>query len=202
MHMESSQQAGVRPLRAASVLAAAAVMALALAASAPPVGGLGAERAEAQACDGADRGPRKISRAEARRAIVCVINNKRQAHGVPSVKVTKPLQKAGGRHSRAMLASNCFDHQCGGEPPLTSRVHSTSYLPCNCSWGLGENIAWGRKSRGSPAKIVDAWMNSPPHRSTLLSGSFRHVGIGVKWGSPWNSGMSAATYTADFGYKR
>ena len=202
MRQEISEQAGVRPLRVASVLVAGALLSLAVAVAAPPVGGLGASVADAQACDGADRGPRKISRAEARRAIVCVINNKRQAHGVSSLKVTKPLQKAGGRHARTMLASKCFDHQCGGEPPLASRVQNTGYLPCNCSWGLGENIAWGKKSRGSPGRIVDAWMQSPPHRSTLLNGSFNHIGIGVAWGSPWNSGMRAATYAADFGYKR
>jgi uncharacterized protein YkwD len=178
------------------------LLGLALALAGPPVGGLSAERAEADGCKGADRGPRKISRPQARRAVVCVINNKRQAHGVGGLKVAKPLQKAGGRHARTMLSRNCFNHQCGGEAPLASRVHNTSYLPCGCSWGLGENIAWGKKSRGSPARIVDAWMSSPPHRSTLLNPAFDHVGIGVAWGSPWTTDMRAATYAADFGYRR
>lgn len=181
---------------------AGALLALALAVAGPQIGGLGAERAEANSCKGADRGPGKISRPRARKAIVCVINNKRRAHGVGSIKAIKPLQKAGGRHAKTMMSSNCFAHQCGGEAPLATRVYDTSYLPCGCSWGLGENIAWGMKSRGSPARIVDAWMQSPPHRATLLNGSFDHIGIGVAWGSPWSSGMRAATYTADFGYKR
>jgi uncharacterized protein YkwD len=202
MDTEIHLQANIRPLRSLGVLAAAAVLAIAFSLGAPQVGGLGADRAEAKSCDGADRGPRKISRGDARRAVVCVINNKRHAHGVPAVKMTKALQRAGGRHARTMLARNCFDHQCSGEAPLATRVYNTGYLPCGCSWGLGENLAWGEKSRGSPARIVDAWMASPPHRATLLSASFRHVGIGVVWGSPWNSGMRAATYTADFGYKR
>ena len=179
-----------------------ALLAGALAIGGPPVAGLSADRAEANQCKGADRGPRKISRSQARQAVVCVINYKRRAHGVRPLKATKPLQRAGGRHAKTMLATKCFAHQCSGEPPLTTRVHKTSYLPCSCSWGLGENIAWGKKSRGSPENIVDAWMKSPPHRSTLLNGSFRHVGIGVVWGSPWSSGMRASTYTADFGYKR
>ena len=185
-----------------SVAIAGALLALALAVAGPQIGGLGADRAVAKSCKGADRGPGKISRPQARKAIVCVINNKRRAHGVGNLKAVKPLQKAGGKHAKTMMASNCFDHQCGGEAPLATRVHNTSYLPCGCSWGLGENLAWGRKSRGSPARIVDAWMNSPPHRSTLLNGSFNHIGIGVAWGSPWNSGMRAATYSAEFGYKR
>jgi uncharacterized protein YkwD len=195
-------QARMRQRDAFGVLAAGALIAGALAIGGPPVAGLGAELAEANQCNGADRGPRKISRPQARRAVVCVINNKRRAHGVRPLEATKPLQRAGGRHAKTMVAAKCFAHQCGGEPPLASRVFKTSYLPCSCAWGLGENIAWGKKSRGSPENIVDAWMQSPPHRSTLLNGSFRHVGIGLAWGSPWSSGMRASTYTADFGYKR
>jgi uncharacterized protein YkwD len=201
MHSQTNRSSNPCLSHTVTVVVAGALLALFLAVAAPQVGGLGADRADADSCEGADRGPRKISRPQARRAIVCVINSKRQANGVGGVKSVKPLQKAGGRHARTMMASNCFDHQCGGEAPLASRVHNTSYLPCDCSWGLGENLAWGKKARGSPAQIVDAWMNSPPHRSTLLNPAFDHVGIGIAWGSPWKTKMRAATYTADFGYK-
>jgi uncharacterized protein YkwD len=201
MHSHTNRSSNALLSHAVIVAVAGALLALLLAVAAPQVGGLGAERAEANSCEGADRGPRKISKGQARRAIVCVINNKRQASGAGNLKIVKPLQKAGTRHARTMMASNCFDHQCGGEAALASRVHNTSYLPCGCSWGLGENLAWGKKARGSPAKIVDAWLNSPPHRSTLLNPAFDHVGIGIAWGSPWKTKMRAATYTADFGYK-
>jgi uncharacterized protein YkwD len=202
MHSQTDRACSTWFSHTVIVIAAGALLALFLALAAPRIGGLEAERADASSCEGADRGPRKLSRPEARRAVVCVINNKRQAHGVGNLNVVKPLQKAGGRHARTMMAQNCFDHQCSGEAPLSTRVHNTSYLPCSCSWGLGENLAWGKKSRGSPARIVDAWMNSPPHRSTLLNPAFSHVGIGIAWGSPWKTKMRAATYTADFGYKR
>jgi uncharacterized protein YkwD len=189
-------------VRVVLAIAVTALLAIMLSLSGPPVAGLGATGADAASCKGADRGPRKISRGQARQAMVCVINDKRAAHGVGPVKSIKPLQKASGRHARTMLNTKCFSHQCGGEAPLASRVFSTDYLPCSCAWGLGENLAWGKKSRGSPARIVDAWMQSPPHRATLLNGSFHHVGIGIAWGSPWNASMRAATYAADFGYKR
>jgi uncharacterized protein YkwD len=202
MRSQTTRAPGTWFSHAVIVAVAGALLGLLLALAAPGMGGLGADRAEASSCKGADRGPRKISRPQARRAVVCVINHKRRAHGVGTLKAVKPLQKASGRHSRTMMASDCFDHQCGGEAPLATRVYDTSYLPCGCSWGLGENLAWGKKSRGSPARIVDAWMNSPPHRATLLSPAFDHIGIGVAWGSPWKTDMRAATYTADFGYKR
>ena len=40
------------------------------------------------------------------------------------------------------------------------------------------------------------------HRSNILNGSYRDVGVGVVWGSPNKRGASAGTYTLDFGYRR
>ena len=81
------------------------------------------------------------------------------------------------------------------------RISATSYLPCNCSWRVGETLAWAAKGRGTPSAIVRAWMHSPAHRHVLLDGQLKNVGIGLIWGSPSNPGARAATYTADFGYK-
>ncbi len=100
-----------------------------------------------------------------------------------------------------MQKTDCFDHVCPGEAQLTGRYQRADYLPCNCSWGAGENIGWGAGGKGSPRKIVKAWMNSPPHRANIL-GSFEHAGAGVRWGSPNHRGSHAGTYTLDFGYKR
>jgi len=42
----------------------------------------------------------------------------------------------------------------------------------------GENIAMGQKS---PAAVVEAWMNSPGHRSNILGlkANFNYIGVGV-----------------------
>ena len=81
------------------------------------------------------------------------------------------------------------------------RVQHTSYLPCNCTWRLGETLAWGDKGQGTPRAIVDSWMHSPEHRHILLDRRLKQVGVGLVWGSPANPGAAAATYTADLGYK-
>ncbi|MBK5117578.1 MAG: hypothetical protein JJE23_11745, partial [Thermoleophilia bacterium] len=73
-------------------------------------------------------------------------------------------------------------------------------LPCNCSWGLGENIAYGFGSQSSPKLIVKAWMKSSGHRANILNRSFEHIGIGIKPGVP-TSGSHGATYTTTFGYR-
>ena len=44
-------------------------------------------------------------------------------------------------------------------------------------------------------------MHSSGHRANIL-GSFDHVGVGVRWGSPARRSTKAGTYTMDFGYKR
>ena len=63
---------------------------------------------------------------------------------------------------------------------------------------LGETIGWGAGSLATPAAIVQAWMQSPPHRAIIMDGRFNEVGLGIAAGSPSGTG-DAATVTADFG---
>ena len=165
------------------------------------VADVGVATAKAAKCKWAYRGPRSISRDHARHAVVCQINKKRRNHGLNGVDSKYALRKAGRRHSHYMQRYNCFAHQCPGEKDLVGRINATSYLPCNCTWRVGETLAWGTKGRGTPSAIVRAWMHSAAHRHVLLDGQLKQVGIGLVWGSPSNRGARAATYTADFGYR-
>ncbi len=83
-----------------------------------------------------------------------------------------------------MIRKDCFAHQCAGERDLVGRVEAAGYLPCKCSWSVGENIAWGSGSSSSPRRIVDAWMNSAPHRANILDRRFEDIGVAVDDGSP------------------
>jgi uncharacterized protein YkwD len=165
------------------------------------VADVGVATAKAAKCRWAHRGPRHVSPSHARHAVVCQINKKRRKHGLKAVNTKHALRKAGRRHSRYMQRHNCFAHQCPGERDLVARINATSYLPCNCTWRVGETLAWGARGRGTPRAIVKAWMHSRPHRQVLLDGRLRNVGIGLVWGSPSSQHAKAATYTADFGYR-
>jgi uncharacterized protein YkwD len=178
-----------------------ALLGVALVLTSPPLAGLAAERAQA-ACGYAHGGSSEITRRQARDAVVCLINNRRDARGKRNLSSHGELKEAAGRHSRRMRHAGCFSHQCPGEKDLAGRISSTSYLPCGCSWGIGENIAWGSRGRGTPVAIVKAWMGSAGHRRNILDADFRHIGVGVAWGSPSNPCADAAIYTADFGYRR
>ena len=178
-----------------------ALLALALVVLASAFAAVPAQPAAAGQCRNADAGPREITLKQARSSIVCLINRARSARGEDRLRAKSSLRKAAARHSRRMERRNCFSHRCPGERDLVARIHKTSYLPCGCSWGVGENIAWGGDKLGTPRRIFDAWMNSPSHRTNILKGGYAHVGVGVTWGSP-GTGDNAATYTTDFGYKR
>jgi uncharacterized protein YkwD len=97
---------------------------------------------------------------------------------------------------------HCFDHVCGGEASIDSRLRSVGYLGGNLlRWSWGENIAWGEHSYGTPRRIVKAWMNSPEHRANILNGTFRDIGVGIVWGTPHRAHARGGIYTTDFGYR-
>ncbi len=158
-------------------------------------------RARASSCDGAQVPATKLRRRAAAAATVCLIDEIRRARGLNALAPQGNLKRAAKAHNRHMLDGACFSHQCSGEADLVQRVTSAGYLPCSCTWTVGENLAWGVKERSSPAAIVDAWMHSPPHREMILRRGLKDVGVGVIAGRPGSSKANGATYTADFGVK-
>jgi uncharacterized protein YkwD len=106
---------------------------------------------------------------------MCLVNNKRRAHGLRALRVDRKLQKAAGRHARDMIRHRFFAHQRPGGPDLFERLRRAGWR--GHAWG--EAIAYGCGSMGSPRSTVRMWMNSPPHRAILLSSRYRLGGVGV-----------------------
>jgi uncharacterized protein YkwD len=154
--------------------------------------------AAAQSCPRPATAPTGPSLAQARPAIVCLLNAERRAHGLPALREHKQLRKAARRYAATMVRRQFFSHNRRG---LIRRVSSTGYLRHARHWALGENIAWGSDASGSPAAIVNAWMASPRHRRNILSRRFSRIGIGVALGAPIGGG-AGATYVTDFGSRR
>jgi uncharacterized protein YkwD len=66
-------------------------------------------------------------------------------------------------------------------------------------WLVGETLAWGTLTSSSPAGVLEAFLDSPPHRRVLLDPRFHDVGIGVALGIPRDRDRPGATYALDFG---
>jgi uncharacterized protein YkwD len=102
------------------------------------------------------------------------INQARAAHGAPPLRIGVRLQRAARAHSRAMARSGSFAH---GDWYRRLRRHGVR------ARALGETLAWGVGAKGTAAAIVGMWLDSPPHRETMLHWTFRRIGIGVAVGT-------------------
>lgn len=159
--------------------------------------------AEARGCgSAADDNPGSIKPSAARDAVLCLVNKERNQAGLGNLDNDKRLQRAAQRHSDKMDGTGCFDHTCGGEGELGSRLESVDYIEGGLTrWAYGENIAWGAQRLGTPRNIVDAWMHSAGHRANILNRDFHDAGIGYAKGSPSKGSAAAGIYTMDFGLR-
>jgi uncharacterized protein YkwD len=190
---------GIARRRPALLLAGGlALVALAVAMLEPRVAGAGA----GPSCANAHADPADLNAREAGKAIRCLINERRDQHGMGDLAGNGKLGKAAQGHTNHMVEKGCFSHECPGEGGMSSRVKRTGYLSGARAWGLGENIAAGEGERGSPAEMVAAWMNSPPHRANILNRSFEHLGVGMEHGTPSSPNGGGASYTTDFGFTK
>ena len=93
-----------------------------------------------------------------------LLNEERRKEGLDALTMNQSLLE--GAMQRGAEISVFFDHT----RPDGSSCFSLSGMMS------GENIAAGY---GSPESVISGWMNSPGHRSNILSTSSRSVGIGA-----------------------
>lgn len=180
----------------ALVLTACALIAL------PSTSSAAAKRMRGAQCANANVQPSQDNLPTVRRAILCLHNRERRAHGLPLLHENTKLREAAEKHSGQMVAERFFAHDSPSAGTMVDRILRTGYAR-NGGWSLGENIAWGTGSLATAGQIQRAWMSSPGHKANILRRQFREIGIGIAVGAPVDAGAQAgATYTADFGLRR
>jgi uncharacterized protein YkwD len=104
------------------------------------------------------------------------VNDERVSRGLPALKPDAGLAEQADVHACAMIDYNFFDHTnpVTGSTPA-DRFAASGFKGYTC----GENIAAGQLT---PAQVVTEWMNSPGHRSNILSADFTHLGVGIRQG--------------------
>ena len=167
-----------------------------------PAGWAQVEQASASAGCGRTGGTAgRLSGRYMRRGIICLINSARRRHDLRPYRPNFKLTRAATRHSRSMVRRDFFSHYGPGGTTPGERIARTGYFSGTNARAWGENIAAGKRAKGSPKSIFRAWMGSPGHRAVILSGTFRHMGIGIARGYP-NGSRGGATYTLDTAMKR
>jgi uncharacterized protein YkwD len=134
---------------------------------------------------------KKAFRSSSEQQVLVLLNEIRQQHGLSNFTASAPLRNAARFHSTDMLQNGYFDHDSRNE---TWDARVSRYVK---GVTIGENIAWGSGSFGTPEGIVTQWMNSPPHRRIILTAGLHRVGLGIAIGT-FDGTPGAVIATADF----
>ena len=146
---------------------------------------------------------------EIERWVIDFTNAERRKAGLSLFGEDAAISKIARMHSQNMARLDMFDHTIGGKGPtdraLDNGYDCRAYLPDGSyTYGLSENIferprvtLWIGTSRlfGLSASyrpeifdedseamaygLVEGWMNSPGHRTNILDGESRRIGVGV-----------------------
>jgi uncharacterized protein YkwD len=124
--------------------------------------------------------------------VIRLVNQVRASQGLPGLRADSDLNEAADSHSRGMIASGQFSHDSANGTRCDVRIRH--FVKARL---VGETISWlaGTPAAQQAQRTVDLWMNSPPHRATLLTASFRRIGVSRKGGTMF--GRRGVAFTAD-----
>jgi uncharacterized protein YkwD len=137
------------------------------------------------------------------RSIVLELNAVRVERALRPLRQNPQLQAAAERHSREMLARGYFSHASPDGGSFSTRVIRFYRPPPRGGYAVGENLLW-RSPSVSATRAVSLWLNSPEHRSILLSPRWRDVGVGAIHAARapgMFAGAPVTMVTADFGVR-
>jgi uncharacterized protein YkwD len=188
-----------------SVLAALALVAGALLAAAPglldPATALASSpTTRAPYCTYANLRPTPTNTARVDASTLCLLNQLRAADRLLPLRANRELQSVAGEQATAMVRDDYFgDDSPSGQTPGTL-IAALPYGAHAASLTTAQNLGWGTRAAATPAGIVTAWMQSPPHREVILTGAYREVGVGVSPAVPSivGHGEGGATYAVEF----
>jgi uncharacterized protein YkwD len=131
-------------------------------------------------------------------ATVCLLNEERAAHGLDPVQENSALTKASLAYSQRLVTESFFAHEAPDGTDVVDRLTAAGYIRPGSGWEVGENLAWAQGVLASPRNVVKAWMESPGHKTNVLTRSYREIGIGIVLGTP-RGGHDGSTFTTNFG---
>jgi uncharacterized protein YkwD len=169
-------------------------------------GALGADPAAAGAvspkpCRGSNLSPNTGDGPAVDAATLCLINEQRAAYHLRALRPNHTLSAVAASQLDSMVRWNYFaDVRPSGQTPI-ALVSRTPYRRPGARLSVGQSIAWGAGGKATPARIVAAWMASPPHRELILTGGFRDAGVAASATLPsaLGAGIHGAIYAIELG---
>ena len=179
------------PLRAA-LLCAVLVFAGGAAAADDPYAALLAPRGT---CGPADE-QLNLDVSAAQLVMQCLTNYARVQSELKPLQLNSTLNAAGNAKLAADLSCGVFSHEPCGKP--FDSVFA-AYTQGATSYQIGENLAWGTGSHGTPRQIMSAWLHSTGHRENILTATFTDVGVGYFPNEAFLGYTGAALWSQQFG---
>jgi uncharacterized protein YkwD len=131
----------------------------------------------------------------ARKAMVCLTNYARVHSGVKRLVGSAILNQAGEAKLDADISCGEFSHTPCSKP---FEVVFAAYLTGATAYTLGENIAWGTGSFGTPRQTMNGWLHSSEHLQNILSPAFHQLGIGYLAGQTFQGATGATLWSQEF----
>jgi uncharacterized protein YkwD len=124
--------------------------------------------------------------------VIRLLNGLRAQQGLRTLRNDDGLDDAAASHSRGMVTSGQFSHESANGVPCDVRIRR--FVKARM---VGETISWlaGTPASEQAQRTVELWMNSPPHRQTLMTAGFRRIGVSRKGGRMF--GRQGVAFTAD-----
>ena len=103
--------------------------------------------------------------------VIRLVNEIRRSNGLKPLTANWELSRVARYKSEDMSNNRYFSHTSPtyGTPFQMIKAFGLSYR------SAGENIAYGY---GTPAAVVNGWMNSSGHRANILNASYTQIGVG------------------------
>jgi uncharacterized protein YkwD len=114
------------------------------------------------------------------------VNGVRAQYGLPALHYSRSLAHSAHSYSRQMMRHGYFGH--------SARIHASRHFRT-----LGEILDYRRGLRPAVRATLRDWLNSPEHRSIIMSRSFTAAGAGYVRGR--FQGRRATLWTMHFGHR-
>jgi uncharacterized protein YkwD len=139
-----------------------------------------------------------LGQAAAQQAMTCLTNYARGQSGLVPLQPNSALNDAGQAKLAADLSCGEFSHTPCGRP--FTAVFET-YVAGATSYAVGENIAWGTGSFGTPRQTMSGWLHSTGHRENILRVDYRELGIGYLADQTFQGYAGATLWSQEFGVR-
>ncbi|HZT15024.1 MAG TPA: CAP domain-containing protein [Gaiellaceae bacterium] len=132
------------------------------------------------------------------RAMACLVEYARDQAGLPSLRVSRVLDRAAAMKIDADVRCGQFSHTpCGSS--FMSVFSRSGYTASATAYAVGENLAWSPTRMASPREVMNLWLHSPEHLRNLLSPQWREFGLGLRMGFDFLGVHGASLWANEFG---